>query len=295
MSTLKRQEPVGTGLRRIACEHIEAGVRALTRQDETAPGGPAESMRQAAAVLALIEPGLPRATARRAQDLFDQVTEALASIDRPVVLLGRLDAHFKKPPSDAALAGAVKALRKAWSSASGAGRALNSRGGNFDPAVYRLVADMAELRGHAGEWPVDAIDDDAPPPGLRRTYTRARRLAAEPIGVEQLPALADTLATLRDQLAVLAKACSPMLKAQRKLIDRALPAIEAQRADAELDRALCERLDLPDNSALPGALLTAERTDALLTGGLQAALAETPQAFHNRLQVYWSAWRGSAE
>jgi len=264
MSTLKRQEPVGTGLRRIACEHIEAGVRALTRQDETAPGGPAESMRQAAAVLALIEPGLPRATARRAQDLFDQVTEALASIDRPIVLLGRLDTHFKKPPSDAALAGAVKALRKAWSSASGAGRALNSRGGNFDPAVYRLVADMAELRGHAGEWPVDAIDDDVPPPGLRRTYTRARRLAAEPIGVEHLPELADTLAMLRDQLAVLTKSCSPMLKAQRKLIDRALPAVDAQRADAELDRALCERLDLPANSALPGTLVGPEQPDALL-------------------------------
>ncbi|MFN3168545.1 MAG: CHAD domain-containing protein [Phycisphaeraceae bacterium] len=295
MSTLKRQEPVGLGLRRIACEHIEAGVRALTRQVESDSRGPGESIRRASAVLALIQPALPRETARRAQGLFDQVAEALASIDRPAVLLGRLDTRFKKPPSDAALAGAVKALRKAWSSKTGGGRALNSRGGSFDPAVYRLVADMAELRGHAGEWPVDPIDDDAPPPGLRRAYARARRLAGDPIDRDPLPELADALTQLRDQLAALSKACPPMLKAQRKLIDRVTPALIEQHADAELDRALRERLDLPADSALPGGLATPERVDRWPIGDLRAALAETPQAFYNRVGAYWSAWRASGD
>lgn len=291
MSTLKRQEPVGTGLRRIACDHIEAGVRTLTRQIDTACT-PVQSIGHAAAVLALIEPSLPRTTARRAHGLLQQIRLGLAPIDQPIALLQRLDSHFKKPPSDAALVDAVKALRKQWSGLDRSERSLHSRGGSFDPAVYRLVADMAELRGHAGEWPVDAIRDDAPPAGLRRTYARAHRLVSTPMTAERVRELADALALLSDQLKTLVKVCPPMLKAHRKLIDRALTPMQDAIDDVELDRLLSRQMDKPDGSFVSETLATPQHLNALISAELRTALAETPTAFHNRVQSYWSAWRG---
>lgn len=293
MSTLRRQEPVGTGLKRIACERVEAGVRALTRQaDQTATA--ALAIRQATAVLELIAPHLPRATARRDLALAERLRDGLVEIDRPTALLARLNRLYKKSPPDDALAGAVKSLRKQWAGSSNGGRTLNSPGGSFDPAIYRLVADMAELRGHVGEWHVEPISDDAPYTGLRRTYNRARRLVAQPIKPNGLGDLIIALSALSEQLTMISKACPPMIKAQRKLLNRACEVLEALQADHALDHALRSALGSRTKPILPDREPVAKRLSAILVTDLQPALAETPAAFINRMRVYGSAWRDKA-
>lgn len=289
MSTLRRQEPVGTGLRRIACEAVEAGVRALTRQaDQT--GAATKAMREAAAVLALVGPDLPASNVRRDRALVDRLQDGLAEMDRPASLLARLDHYFKKPPADPALAGAVKALRKQYTSQSRNGQALNSRGGNFNPTIYRIVADMAELRGHVGEWPIDSIGDGLPP-GLRRTYTRARRLIASPADMSHLGELASAIQLISTQLDLLSKACPPMVKAQRKLLARSAEMLDALLADRALDALLRKQLGTR-KPALPEGAPGPDQIEAALATDARAALAETPAAFSNRMAVYWSAWRG---
>lgn len=289
MSTLKRQEAVGNGLRRIACQQVESAIRSLTRQ----PGQGAaalESIRGAQSALALIEPDLPRPAIRTNQALIGRLTDGLAELTGPHRLLELLDARHKKTPTDPQLAKSVKALRKRWSAASSNGSALSTGVGSFDPAIYRLVADMAELRGHIGEWPTQDIPDDAVPRGLRRAYAKARRLATPPINSDELKQLADALGVLDWQMGALSKACPPMLKAQRKLVTKAHAALRQQLADLDLDAAL--KAEAGEAAAQP--VVSIESTADEAVNDLAPALAETPAAFSNRVQVYWQAWRGAS-
>ncbi|MGB0768673.1 MAG: hypothetical protein ACPGYV_13310, partial [Phycisphaeraceae bacterium] len=189
MSTLRRQETPGQGLKRLACAHVETAIRSLTRQAGQAASA-AEAIRAAEAVLALIEPDLPRPAIRRDRAITTRLRLGLVELTQPTRLGTLLDRDYKKTPPDPELAQAVKTLRKAYASNGVAASAMSSKAGSFNPAIYRLVADMAELRGHLGDWPADTLDADAPPRGLRRTYAKARKLAAQPITPDSLEALA---------------------------------------------------------------------------------------------------------
>lgn len=290
MAVLRRQDPVGLGLRRIACERVEAGVRALTRQADQ-PGEASSAIREASAVMMLLAPAMPAPITRRDHALASRLRLGLAELERPAALLSRLDARYAKPPADDKLAAAVKAVRKHWSAAGRGERTFNSHGGSFDPAIYRLVADMAELRGHLGDWPADSLGDDAPPPGLRRTYAAARRLADQPSDHDRLVGLTDSLQALAHQLSVLAKACPPMLKAQRKLIARSAEHLSARLIDLDLDRELAQAMNAEPRSAAQRS----QPDDDPPINDLHAALAETPAAFDKRMRAYWSAWRENAE
>jgi hypothetical protein len=290
MSTLRKQDTTGPGLKRIACEHVETAIRCLTRQ---AGRGVAanEAIEQTAAVLSLIEPDLPRPDVRRDRAILQRLSSGLAELTTPAMLTDRLSARYKKSASDAELAAAVKQLRKRWSRRDPAGSAMNNKAGGFNPAIYRLVADMAELRGHVGGWSVDAIADDAPPRGLRRTYTRARKLADEPVTADTLPGLIATLTELSHQLGVVSKACPKLLKAQRKLVAKALKALDALALDEAIDTALREQLGKSAEKLLPKRPPLAERAGAAVANDLDHSLAETPAAFTKRVQAYWTAWR----
>lgn len=301
MTSLRRQEPVGQGLRRIACERVEEAIRCLTRQPGQAPIA-LQRIDAARAALALLEPHLPRSAVRRDRAIFARLSLGLHQIVQPDALLSRLDQRYRKKsdlPDDNAAADAlkqaIKSLRKQWAIPPQTGSALNTRAGSFNPAIYRLVADMAELRGHAGTWPVDELPDNAPPLGLRRTYTQARKhlnrnqsAAASRKTKSAQPAdpLAQRLAaltTLDHQLAILTKLAPPMIKAHRKLLARAIE----HDTQADLDHQLARALANQQSQRKPAAPPTAQHPSLI------QALAETPAGFANRMTRYWSAWRSS--
>lgn len=294
MSSLRRQETTGTGLKRLACAQVEAAIRCLTRQAGQGDAA-AQAINETQSILALIEPDLPRPAVRRDRAILSRLANGLTEITEPALLAEQLHHRYKKNPSDAALASAIKALRKRWATRGQSGSSMNNKAGSFNPAIYRLVADMAELRGHVGDWPINAITDDQPPRGLRRTYTRARRLANEPINASALPPLTEALAELRAQLGIINKSCPTMVKAQRKLLTRTAEELNALIINDKLDTALRGQLSKGDSKLLPTKKPLTRRVADCLGNDLNAALAETPTAFMKRMQAYWSAWRGSAE
>lgn len=291
MSTLRRQDIPGPGYQRIACAQVESAIRCLTRQAGQA-GAATDAIQQAQAVLTLIEPDLPRQGVRRDRLIFARISDGLAEMTQPARMLEVLDHQYKKSPSDADLASAVKTLRKRWSASDPSTAAMSSKAGSFNPVIYRLVADMAELRGHMDHWPVDAVPSAAPPRGLRRTYTKARRLAGEPMTADTLQALIAVLHELAAQLTILSKACPTMLKAQRKLTTRAAEALTEELQSNLLDQALRDQLGKAASKALPKPKPLAQRVTDAAHNDLAAALAETPAAMMKRMQTYWSAWRG---
>ncbi|MEM9020764.1 MAG: hypothetical protein AAGC44_09385 [Planctomycetota bacterium] len=293
MSTLRRQEPAAAGLKRIACTQVEAAIRSLTRQ-----AGQAASAEQAIehthAVLALIEPDLPRPTVRRDRAILTKLSSGLAVMTEPALLASVLNSRYKKAPPDAALAAAVKSLRKSWGSGGRSNTALSSKAGSFNPAIYRLVADMAELRGHLGNWPTtESPTPDQPPRGLRRTYTKARRLANDPLTVDAVKPLANGLSELAIQLGVISKACPAMIKAQRKLLSRAADELLDLYHNEVIDKALRAELGKATSKSLPRKKTLAQRVPNELKQDLEAAFAETPAGFRKRMQAYWSAWRSA--
>ena len=292
MSTLRRQEPAGAGLKRIACAQVESAIRSLTRQAGQAIAAE-QAIAQTNAVLALIEPDLPRPIGRRDKAILARLGGGLTELTDPAHLAERLASNYKKSPSDAALAAAVKNLRKRWAKHNPSGSALSSKAGSFNPVIYRLVADMAELRGHLGDWPIDGISSDQPPRGLRRTYSKARRLAAEPITPDSLKPLAEAATELAIQLGVISKACPGMLKAQRKLIARAAESLQDLIHDNVLHAALRAELGKAASSSLPKRKPLTQQTAGPLSE-LNTAVTETPAAFMKRVQAYWSAWRSES-
>lgn len=294
MSSLRRQDPTGPGLKRIACAHVESAIRCLTRQ--AGQGVAAEqAIDQVRALLSLIEPDLPRPDVRRDLAILDRLSNGLAELTEPILLADHLDRLYKKTPSDAALASAVKTLRKRWAVDDASGSAMSSKAGSFNPVIYRLVADMAELRGHLGAWPADAIPSDQPPRGLRRTYAKARKLANEPTTASALADLHKALTELTTQLSVINKACSTMIKGQRKLITRAADALQNLILEDKLDAALREELGNHASKSLPSPKPLDERAADGLGSDLGYALAETPAAMMKRMQAYWAIWRGESD
>ena len=293
MSTLRRQEPTGPGLKRIACAQVETAIRCLTRQAGQGVAA-TQAIDHARAVLALIEPELPRPTVRRDRAILSRLSDGLAELTLPTLLTEQLERRYKKRPSDATLATAVKALRKRWASHNPSGAALSSKAGSFNPSIYRLVADMAELRGHLDSWPVNEVPSDLPR-GLRRTYLKARKLANEPITADTLGPLSDALTELASQLGVISKACPAMVKAHRKLLSRSADGLNDLQQSRALDKALRAELGKATSKALPTSKPIAAQAAACLGSDLADALAETPAAFMRRIQAYWSTWRSGSE
>ena len=293
MSTVRKQEHTGLGLKRIACAQVESAIRCLTRETGQSKAAK-EAIDQARAILTLIEPDLPRTAARRDRTIINRLSQGLLPLHQPAMLAAQLDAQLRKNPSDPALASAAKTLRKRWAGTGKAGSAMNNKAGTFNPTIYRLVADMAELRGHLDAWPVENMPNDTPPRGLRRSYTRARKLIAEPIDVNTLPSVANAITELAIQLGLISKACPVMVKAQRKLVSRAANALQDLQESNQLNDALRAELSKANAKALPSSDAISKQIKDRIGSDLQDALAETPAAFMRRMQAYWSSWRASA-
>lgn len=290
MSTLRRQDTPGPGFQRIACSQVETAIRCLTRQAGQAAAAN-QAIGQARAILALVETELPRPQVRLERAIMCRLTAGLSEMIRTTRLLDELNRRHKKSPPDKELAAAVKSLRKRWSVQDPSAAAMSSKAGTFNPGIYRLVADMAELRGHLDNWPVAGVPADAPPRGLRRAYTKARRLAGEPIAPQSAPALLATLCELADQLTVLSKACPTLIKAHRKVITRAADALDNELLADALDEALLDALGKAGGKSLPKTKPLPQRIEDAVRRDLDAAFAESPAALTKRMQTYWSSWR----
>lgn len=289
MSTLKRHESIDEGCHRLVCAAIESAINELTKNDGS-PQNSADFLQEVDAAFALIEPALPRAAARRDRGLLSRTAREIDATLRPARLLKRLG---KLIQLDKTLPAPAKAYRKQLTRQAGTELSLNSPDRSFNPLVYRLVADLAELRGLVSTWPGMNLTEDQPPPGLRRSYTGARRLAQNPPTTpKDAERAAVAFSRLARQLAIVGR-CSPaLIKPQRKLIAKAA----SQLADHAIDLRLRADLDTDTHREWAGPVLDATRD--LPPVGLPApllgsALAETPAAFARRFGVYWSHWQGS--
>lgn len=294
MSSFKRRETVSAGARRQVCAELESAIQAMSRSAKRDPAASAgRAVERARAVTELIGPALPREVYRRDRKRLLAIGKTLAEARDGRRLVARLDALLKDAQADPADT-LAKTLRKQLTQRRRGALALQTRGQQFDPVVYRLVAELAELRGHVGHWP-DNDTGDAPPPGLGACYRAARRSAdaalADP---EKLPAAGTAIALLADALDTLTKACPAMLKPQRGLLRDAADAADCVAMDPVL-LASAKSLEGADDLANTLSEASALQWEPAMKRVAQArgyALAETPQAFVRRASAYWQAWRG---
>ncbi|MEM9881934.1 MAG: hypothetical protein AAF800_03320 [Planctomycetota bacterium] len=217
VTPLKRKEPIVKSVRRQARTHLDAVIAALT-QDDAAVGAAHHELTRLRALLRLVRRPLGAEVYRREH----RAVEAAWKHTRPA-----------PPAADDATPPAAP-----------------------DAAVYRRVADLAEVRMRARYWHLPDGGFELLEPGLRTAYRDARREAT-----------ADTLSILRRQLAQVERSWPDVLTPTRKALRTA------------------ERLAARDPADTDNAELMS------LTARL---FAETPAAFTKRLGVYWHAWRGDA-
>jgi len=299
MSTFKRKESVALGARRLVCSHLEESIHALSQKGSAQ--GVRRPLMRAQAIMALVAPQFPAATVRRDRKLLEEVQRALDDACFPGQASACLQKLSPKTTSDTqSLTQCIKATRKRLTAQSGSSLSLNTRGKRLDPMVYRLVANLAQLRGHVGSWPDTAApkpneeNNAALPQGLIQSYRAAQRALDLPHDqADTFTKAASALNVLRDQLAAIGKCCPVMLKAQRSLIGEAATAASS----AQFALSLQERL-AADGEAKPliqplSVLVQKDIAAAqkALNTARHQALAETPAAFNRRLNTYWAHWR----
>lgn len=299
MSSFKRRETVSAGARRQVCAELESAIQAMSRSAKRDPAASAgRAVERARAVTELVGPALPRDVYRRDRKRLLAIRKTLAEARDGRRLVARLDALLKDAQADPGDA-VAKALRKQLTQRRRGALALQTRGQQFDPVVYRLVAELAELRGHVGHWPdTDGESQDTgdgPPPGLGACYRAARRSAdASLADPEKLPAAGTAIALLADALGTLTKACPAMLKPQRGMLRDAADAADRTAVDPVL-LASAKKLEGADGLTNTLSEASALQWDPAMKRVAQArgyALAETPQAFVRRVSAYWQTWRG---
>jgi len=292
MSSFKRKEPLIAGARRMTCDHLEATIHALSRKGQGAAA--LKSLLQTQASLMLVTSMLRDEDARRDQALLAEVLNTMQAAQ-----VGRL---LKQRYSDLlAQAGLssdtpdIKLLRSELLAGMPPNLSLNAKTGSFNPVVYRMVADLAELRGHTGHWPDGPDDLILSPPGLGHAYRLARRLLSKSdlaaLGPTPMNRIAQTLTLLANQMACVAKTCAPMIKPHRKILLDAAQAAEQGMIDRTIDDLLKSRpTDTP--APLVQALEDARAKNlALLAQSGALGLAEAPAAFDRRIGAYWQHWR----
>ncbi|MEM9414861.1 MAG: hypothetical protein AAGA29_05210 [Planctomycetota bacterium] len=294
MSSFKRKENVSVGCRRLVCAELESAIQALSR--DTPRDNAAEAARAIAGARAAIElyaPALPRDILRRDRKRLDAIGKTLDQARLCRQLGNRLDKLVKRAGLNTGDA-LLKRLRKELAEHNEGKVALRTRGQRFDPMVYRLVAELAELRGHVGLWPETPTTPDAPPPGLAACYRSARFAATKAEQDKADPAAAyQPVVRLGIALKLVNKCCPPMLKPQRAMLDAAAKPLAALLLDARLIEAARQNKPLAGLARTLADAATLDQADAAakLAEARQYALAETPQAFANRIGAYWSAWR----
>ncbi|XAM01124.1 CHAD domain-containing protein [Phycisphaeraceae bacterium D3-23] len=295
MSSFKRKESVSAASRRLVCAQLESAIQALSRDTKRDNASEADrAIAGARAALELAGPALPRDIVRRDRKRLDAIAKTLGQARLCRRLGNRLDKLIKRAGLDTDDA-ALKQLRKQIAQHTEGNVALRTRGQRFDPMVYRLVAELAELRGHVGHWPDAKADTpEAPPPGLAAVY-RAARNAARKADDEaaDITAAHRPIARLGESLTLISKCCPAMLKPQRAMLEASAKPLAALALDARLITSAGQDKSLADLAATLADAAQLDHADAAskLADARHYALAETPQAFTNRVGAYWIAWR----
>ncbi len=287
MFAVKRKEPVVKAMRRTACERLDRALASLHTAD-AGLAGVADRVRndldRLLALWALVSPGMDKAAAQREAKVLRR---SWRKMQRKPDVEARLRACLESAGGNLAGITPETIFEPASQDQENESKPRRRKRGP-DPAVHRMIADLAEVRMRAGYWHVAGEGFAALMPGFRSTYTRARRLATEePLGD---PAdLAVALRRLADQQRWLERCWPEVLGAQRqRLIDLA----EVANGCAE-DLALSETLPEGGASQRVAAFIDAQtqQAESTIRQQARALFSETPGRFIDRHAAYWSAWR----
>lgn len=294
---LAKDEPLGRGLRRIAGEQLDAAVADL----ETCRPDPQEAVHDARKRLKKV-----RAVLRLARGEVDQAFYTLENArfrDVGRALAPFRDAHARH----AGFRGLVTRHRDllahdAFRDVESILRAdRRARVAAFPTSEERSAA-LATLRDAADRpetWPIEATAFDALRPGLERIYSQgARRMRAafEEPSPERFHDWRKSVKYLWYQMRILQAAWPDLLKPATDALHDLSDVLGEAHDLSEVARAV-HGFDAPFANGAAGELL------AELVSGRCAALhararplgerlyAEEPQAFVDRLESYWRAWR----
>ena len=275
VTTFKRKGPLVKTVRRNATTHLDAVIKALTGTADDRLAVAERELQRLMALLELVRRPLGGQVFQRERRVLLRAFKALpdSAEERKMAPLRALAAA--DPPVDV-----DEVLPQITPDP--APKPTAKKAGP-DPKLLRLLADLAEMRMRARYWHLPAGEFGLLAPGLRASYTLARKHAAGP----PTAAAVEAWRTLADQMQSLERAWLPVLTPLRKELRSAEKQARLGAAVHDLKSALGDHATL-------GPRLDAELSGIDKTAPAQHArlLAETPAAFVKRMQAYWDAWRG---
>ncbi|MEM7626885.1 MAG: hypothetical protein AAF333_14925 [Planctomycetota bacterium] len=275
-TVFKRKDTVVKAVRRHATVHLDAVIAALSGASDDRLATAERELRRLAALLELVRRPLGGEVFQRERRTPTRALKAVAGSVAAEQIAALKSLAAADPPVD------VDDLVKTLASAPAAGASHRKPRGP-DPAVLRLLADLAEMRMRARYWHLPAGEFELLAPGLRASYQRARRLAVGPATRET----AEAWGTLADQVQNLERAWPELLAPLRKELRAAERQTRRHATLLELVAPVGDHDTL--RPRLDAELAGLEKSSAAYCARL---LAETPVAFAKRLNVYWDVWRG---
>lgn len=287
---LKRDEELGTGLKRVAAGRVEKAIERLREEDDRAKAvhGARKDLKKLRTVLRLARDELPKETCREENRRYRDAGRALSASRDATVKLKTLDLLVE---AGGELPGeAIEAWRTILDRDREAAANLAADEG---AVIEQLEVGLAGI----AEWPLEGDSWRMIGSSVERTYRRGRRAmrAAEAKPSEQnLHQWRKRGKDLWYELTLLSPAWSPLLEVAAEEAHR-LTELLGDHHDLALLRAdLHERhLGEEETRALEAAI--AARQEQLAREALDLGhrlYAEKPKAFERRHRRYWRAWRG---
>jgi len=293
---LKRKEPLGDGLRRIALGRVDDALDHLRDPD----ADPAEAVHEARKDLKKVRSVLRLARGRLGDELyraenarFRDAGQRLSGARDAQVKLETLD-QLSERTGDRLTAQRIRGLRERLE----AERGLEA-GAERGDATAQAADEIEAGRKRIAEWPLEGEDWGIVAPGVRRAYRRGRNrladAAVEP-SVENLHEWRKRVKDLWYSLRILSPAWPDVAK---PLADQAHELSDLLGDDhdlAVLATAARESADAFDDPGDLDVVLEAigERRAELQHNAVSLGrriYADKPGAFSARLESWWRAWR----
>lgn len=306
---------IASAWRAQAVEHLEQAIRGLTRPESNPKPRPETSIQGALSIAAQLCAPVDAELWRHEREAMTRARRRVMAADRQEAMQTQLQSLSKRGLAKTDLLPLRRALKR-WpknksatkrgvagamqeNAPVGPGASLR-KGPTLNPAVYRLVAELAETRARTMRWPLPEGSDAAAPEGgepspwlreaLRLGYGRARRLSRLALHPER--ATATTVRNAAESCSLIAlqvkmieptwrEGIKPWRKRSQDLAEQFVRLegwMELSRLAAgvsELDVAVVKRLE---QSVTETRSRAANETDAVLT--------ESPAAFAQRMMVY---------
>jgi CYTH domain-containing protein/CHAD domain-containing protein len=291
---LKRKEPVGDGLRRIAAGRADKALERLRAaeagEEEVAIAvhGARKDLKKLRAVVRLLRPALGESAYRKENRCYREAGRALSASRDAQVKLETLDAlgdHGDDLPMAALAAWRHELARDLEKTGEAGGAAL-------DEAIELIAAGHERIDdwGLEGDWDLLA-------PGVRRTYQRGRRAMRRAEDDPEAATMHDWRKRAKDLwylLRLLERVWPELLGETTEEAHRLTELLGDHHDLAVLARDLAGR-PLSDDQIGQLSAAIAGRQDELAAEAFELGhrlYAEKPKAFRRRIHAYWKAWRG---